>query len=344
LRLVGERELAQSRLDRAQTMSPRRSAESLRVEALLVAQGAGQAGLTSARDLAAQAVAADGNLLRARLLLARASLAAGDGEAARREAEAVLAHDGTHAEALALRDRAMPMIAAGGPPTTTVPPTTAPPTTAPPATAPPSTAPPTTTAPPSTATPTSPPTTSEGGGARDYSGLVREGEARLERGSIASARQSFEAALRARPGGTEAVTGLGYVMLNEGNAQGAARQFQTAANNGNSDALIGLGDAYRRLGQREQALEAYRRYVQILPSGSHASVARRQIDALGGGSGGSGGGGSSSGGGGSSGGGSSSGGSSSGGGSEREPSSGGGGAEPTPPPAVTDTPAIESEP
>jgi hypothetical protein len=135
-------------------------------------------------------------------------------------------------------------------------------------------------------------------------------------------------------------------MLNEGNAQGAARQFQTAANNGNGDALIGLGDAYRRLGQREQALEAYRRYVQILPSGSHASMARRQIDTLGGGSSGGGSSGGGSTGGGSTGGGSSggSGGGSGGGGSSGGgESGGGGGTEPTPPP-VADTPAIESEP
>jgi len=74
LRLVGERDLARSRLDRARTMAPETSAEALRVEALLTASGAGagSSGLTAARDLAAQAVAADGDLLRARLLLARA--------------------------------------------------------------------------------------------------------------------------------------------------------------------------------------------------------------------------------------------------------------------------------
>jgi hypothetical protein len=141
------------------------------------------------------------------------------------------------------------------------------------------------------------------------------------------------------------------------------RQFQSAANNGDGDALIGMGDAYRRLGQREQALEAYRRYVQILPSGSHARVARRQIDALGGsGSGSTSAGGAGSGsagaGSGSAGAGSGSAGAGSGGagaGSGSAGASGGGGGSNEPPGGseapgrseprvVSDTPAIESEP
>ncbi len=352
LRLVGERDLAQSRLGRAQTLAPGPNAEALRVQALLTAPP-GAAGLASARDLAAQAVAADGELLRARLLLARASLAAGDGEAARREAEAVLARDGTHADALALRDRAMALIGSGASAPPVAPPATTTPVVAPPVTSTP------TVAPPTTSTPAGGGESSSGGStapvARDYSALVREGEARLERGQTAAARQSFEAALRSRASGAEALTGLGYVLLNEGNAQGAARQFSSAASNGNGDALIGLGDAYRRLGQREQALEAYRRYLQILPSGSHASVARRQIDLLGGGSGGGGsGGGSGTGGGGSgtppeSGGsgadesGSGSGGST-GSGSGSAGGGGSGGGQLETPPTVTDSPAIESEP
>jgi len=317
-------------------------------------------------DVAAQAVAADGELLRARLLLARASLAAGDGEAARREAEAVLARDGTHADALALRDRAMALIGSGGSAPPIAPPATTTPVVAPPATSTPTVSPPTTSTPAggseSSGSSTAPV-------ARDYGSLVREGEARLERGQTAAARQSFEAALRSRASGAEALTGLGYVLLNEGNAQGAARQFSSAAANGNGDALIGLGDAYRRLGQREQALEAYRRYLQILPSGSHASVARRQVDLLGGGAagGGTGGGGTGGGsgsspesGGGGSGGGSASetgggsGGSGGGGsagsggagsaGSGGAGSAGGGGGRPGTPPTATGTPAFGSEP
>ncbi len=346
LRLVGERDLARSHLDRARTLARQPSAESLRVEALLTAQAHG-GDLASARDLAAQAVAADGDLLRARLLLARASLAARDGEAARREAEAVLARDGTHAEALALRDRAMAMIGEGPapPPSAVATPSPSPPTPTPAAPSPVEdaralerpTAPAAASGPSSAEHPSS---------TRDYGALVREGTERLERGQVGLARQAFEAALRQRPAGPEATTGMGYVLLNEGNVQGAIRQFQAAASAGHGDALIGLGDAYRRVGQSAQALDAYRRYVQILPTGRSASLARHQIEVLGGASGGPSGGGTS--GGGTSGGGTSD--SLGGTTSEpttrepatREPAT----REPSPrvDPPPTDTPAIDSEP
>lgn len=274
LRLGGERELSRSRLDRARTLESAPSSETLRVEALWTAE---PTGLTSARDLAAQAAQASPPILRAQLLLARVAIASGDQAAATAAINTVLALDGTHPEALRLRDRASSLVAA---PTDTVaatpPPTTT--TEVPVAVAPP----PTTTT--TTTTTTTPAPAAEGAPvARDYSGLVREGHARLERGQVSGARQSFEAALRIRPNTPEAMTGLGYVMLEEGNVAGAARQFSTAASNGNGSALIGLGDAYRRLNQREQALEAYRRYLQLLPNGSDANLARRQVEQLGGG-------------------------------------------------------------
>lgn len=300
LRLVGERDLAQSRLARALTLGAGSSAEALRVQALMAAasHGPGPAGLAAARDLAAQAVAADGSLLRARLLLARASLAAGDPEAARREAEAVLARDGTHDEALALRDRAVLTLHAArtgssqpSGSSSTLPtapgPRASPPSSSRSAAPQPAAQTPeartsgTSGSAPSTGSASAEPSTNS---ARDYAGLVREGQTRLERGQVAAARQAFEAALRIRAGGAEALTGIGYVMLNEGNAQGAVRQFTTAATAGHADALIGLGDAHRRLGQREQALEAYRRYLQVSPSGAHAAMARRHVETLSGGS------------------------------------------------------------
>jgi predicted Zn finger-like uncharacterized protein len=342
LRLGGERDLSRSRLDRARTLESTPSSETLRVEALWTA---GPTGLTSARDFATQAVQATPPLLRSQLLLARVAIASGDQAAAQTAINAVLATDASHPEALRLRDRAALLVAAAPPPEVPVAPVPEAIPTPPEAVA------------PTPATPTTPgtptPVAAEGApAARDYAGLVREGTSRLERGQVAAARQSFEAALRLRPGTAEAMTGLGNVMLNEGNPRGAASQFSAAATNGNGSALIGLGQAYRALGQNSQALEAYRRYLQLLPNGSDANVARRQVEALGGGSGGGSSGGSSSGGG-SSGGGSSGGGSSGG----SEPS---GPSEPANPPPEERTapppeetppprpepvgPAIESEP
>ena len=264
LRLGGERDLSRSRLDRARTLESTPSSETLRVEALWTA---GPTGLTSARALAAQAAQASPPILRAQLLLARVAIASGDPSGATTAIDAVLAIDALHPEALRLRDRALNLAA---PLPTDAPVEPVPNTAEVPAVA---------VLP--TGVPTTPNATEGTPQARDYSGLVREGHTRLERGQVAAARQSFEAALQLRAGTPEAMTGLGYVMLEEGNASGAARQFSSAATNGNGSALIGLGDAYRRLNQREQALEAYRRYLQLLPNGSDANLARRQVEQLG---------------------------------------------------------------
>ena len=196
-------------------------------------------------------------------------------------------------------------------------------------------------------------------GGRDYSWYIREADQRLERGDVQRAQQLYEAARSVRPGGSEALTGLGYVALEGGDANGAASRFRQAAGQGYAEAYIGLGAAYRRLGRTQDALTAYERYLDRLPSGPRASIARRQAEELrrqlGSAGGGAGGGGAGAGDEGSeaAGGGSEAG----GGGSEAagdEPATGGGapatpeGALPAPRdmegPAPEDTPAVGSEP
>jgi hypothetical protein len=76
------------------------------------------------------------------------------------------------------------------------------------------------------------------------------------------------------------MTGLGYVKLNRGDAAAAVRYFQPAARAGYGDALIGLGDAYRRLGRLREALRAYESYLERRPNGPHAGMAQRQVENL----------------------------------------------------------------
>jgi predicted Zn finger-like uncharacterized protein len=115
---------------------------------------------------------------------------------------------------------------------------------------------------------------------RDYSHYVRRGDQLLDAGDVAGARAHFELALQQRPGGSEALTGLGYAALRAGNPTEAARHFRPAARNDYGDAYIGLGEAYRRMGQHPEALQTYRAYLASRPNGPHASVARAQIAAL----------------------------------------------------------------
>jgi cytochrome c-type biogenesis protein CcmH/NrfG len=90
----------------------------------------------------------------------------------------------------------------------------------------------------------------------------------------------YEQALEARPGHAEALSGMGYIALETGNPAVAASHFQQATRAGFAEAFIGLGDSYRRLGRAEDALAAYRGYLDRSPGGPSANIARGQIQSL----------------------------------------------------------------
>lgn len=158
-----------------------------------------------------------------------------------------------------------------------------------PATAAPATAAPATEAPAATAPVTEAPATAARAAGpaerpigRDYDRLVAEGDRLQTDGRTAAADERFRAALAVRPGGAEALTGIGYVELDRRNYGGAISRFRQAlASNGSySDAYIGMGEAYASQSRYQQALEAYQRYLSVNPSGSRAAMARRQIESL----------------------------------------------------------------
>jgi regulator of sirC expression with transglutaminase-like and TPR domain len=43
---------------------------------------------------------------------------------------------------------------------------------------------------------------------------------------------------------------------------------------------MGMAEALRTLGKNEQAIEYYQRYLDVLPNGSEAAVARNSIERL----------------------------------------------------------------
>jgi tetratricopeptide (TPR) repeat protein len=47
-----------------------------------------------------------------------------------------------------------------------------------------------------------------------------------------------------------------------------------------ADALYGVAEAYERSSQTAQALEAYKRYLEVHPNGRKAEMARRKIERL----------------------------------------------------------------
>jgi len=275
LRLTGDLEEAQEQLDRAQEMMTTQTAEFHLARALL----AGEEDMSLAVHSAREAVETDPALLRGHLALARAHLARRDVEGARAAIDEVLEADAEHPYALALRGA----IEEGRPPAAPVvevpdagveeeTPTMEP------------TMEPTMQAVAATAMEDRP---SGGGGGngppppgRDYGWYISRGDSLLERGNADLAQEYFEEANNVRPGGVEALTGLGYASLSRGRASEAARFFRGAARADYGDAYIGLGDAYRRLGQTENALRTYQAYLNSRPNGPHSTIARRQVQQL----------------------------------------------------------------
>jgi predicted Zn finger-like uncharacterized protein len=115
-----------------------------------------------------------------------------------------------------------------------------------------------------------------------YDGLVAKGNAKAENGDCAAAMPLYERALDVRPGGVEALTGLGYCHLDRKEFARAQASFRAALGISPrfGDAIIGLAEAYRFQGQNDQALEQYKRYLDTNPNGPKAEMARRQVKNL----------------------------------------------------------------
>ncbi|MGB0679106.1 MAG: zinc-ribbon domain-containing protein [Polyangiales bacterium] len=114
-----------------------------------------------------------------------------------------------------------------------------------------------------------------------YAAQVAAAEVHLEHGRVKQAKAHLKAALAERPQGPEALTGMGYVMLNAHQPGRAARRFEAAAQQGYAEALIGLGAAERRRGDGAAALRAYQQYLKKKPQGKHVALAERQVELLG---------------------------------------------------------------
>jgi len=285
-RLSGDPRGARQHFDRARTLAPDVSAEGLRVGALVTADEG--AGIGAARELAAQAVAKDPALLRARIVLARALLAGGDISGASTQIEAVLTRATRHDRATALRDAiargvppAAPVVAVADAGVVDVPAVAVLPVGAVPVGAlPPEVLP------ADVAAGTAAAGGTGGGGVpagRDYSYYVDRGDRlQQETARAGEARRYFEAALALRPDGREALTGLGYCAMEQGDYAGAIARFRGPASSGYGEAMMGLGKAYRETHRDAEALAIYRDYLERFPNGPDATMARRWLAALGG--------------------------------------------------------------
>jgi hypothetical protein len=115
-----------------------------------------------------------------------------------------------------------------------------------------------------------------------YAKLIAEADRLLGTGGTERARLLYEQALGLRPAGAAALAGLGYTALDVGHKKEALLYFKRAIAGSASfaPAVFGLGEVYREQGKDQLALENYRRYVELAPSGVDVLAARRQIEIL----------------------------------------------------------------
>jgi tetratricopeptide (TPR) repeat protein len=116
---------------------------------------------------------------------------------------------------------------------------------------------------------------------KDYAGWVGRGEQMLAKHDLAGAQQAFQTAVSLRGTGSEANSGLGAALLGQGQTREAIPYLTRAASNGFAEASVSLGDAYRKLGDKDNAIEAYETYLARLPRGARASYVKLQLEGLG---------------------------------------------------------------
>lgn len=104
----------------------------------------------------------------------------------------------------------------------------------------------------------------------------------MENGADSKAKDLYQKALRLRPAGAKALSGLGFVALDRGQLPEAWGFFKRAlaAKPSFGPALFGTAEIHRARNEKALALQTYQRYLQLWPKGTEAAAARRQVSAL----------------------------------------------------------------
>ncbi len=111
---------------------------------------------------------------------------------------------------------------------------------------------------------------------------MNRADALQRKGSVKKALQAYDRALALQANDVEALTGKGLCHLDAGSFLAASNWFRRALkkNNRFADAIMGLAEAYRYSGRKQQAAKYYQRYLDVMPNGPESAVARRNLQDL----------------------------------------------------------------
>ncbi len=116
----------------------------------------------------------------------------------------------------------------------------------------------------------------------DFQSLLDRGYSQLAQDKPEAALNTFGRAIDLRPESVEAVSGRGLALLDLGNPAAAQAAFEQAVklNARFGPGIMGLAESLRTQGKDERAIEWYQKYLDVLPEGSEANVARNNIERL----------------------------------------------------------------
>lgn len=117
---------------------------------------------------------------------------------------------------------------------------------------------------------------------KTFDWYLAQGDRLRERDKPEQALDFYGKASDLKPERVEPITGRGLALLDMANPSAAAATFETALkfNSRYGPAIMGLAEAYRIQGKNEKAVEYYQRYLDVLPNGAEAAVARNSIERL----------------------------------------------------------------
>ncbi|MFZ5470207.1 MAG: zinc-ribbon domain-containing protein [Myxococcota bacterium] len=117
---------------------------------------------------------------------------------------------------------------------------------------------------------------------RDFDFYMAQGDRLREREKAAAALDAYGNAADLSPDRAEPIAGRGLALLDMGQTLQAEAAFQRALelNGRYGVAIMGLAETYRSMGKNAEAVKYYERYLEVLPSGPEAAVARNAIERL----------------------------------------------------------------
>ncbi|MFH1132102.1 MAG: zinc-ribbon domain-containing protein [Pseudomonadota bacterium] len=117
---------------------------------------------------------------------------------------------------------------------------------------------------------------------KTYACFTELGDKHGEHGRTMQALDAYNAALKLNSKGASAITGLAFCQLDLQRYSVAIQRFRQAMNISPTfgDAMIGMAESYKAMGNKQKALDYYKAYLRAHPGGTKANLAQRNAASL----------------------------------------------------------------